>query len=98
MVTVIIRFPGCSPGRHSISAAIADVQRTYDQAAPDRLLVPLARLASLTANASSMRNTDVAAVLMELRRRLNRTLVAASALAVEAVVDRENWAADEPVQ
>jgi LmbE family N-acetylglucosaminyl deacetylase len=82
----------------SISAAIADVQRTYDQAAPDRLLVPLARLASLTANASSMRNTDVAAVLMELRRRLNRTLVAASALAVEAVVDRENWAADEPVQ
>jgi len=82
----------------SIAAAIADVQHTYDRSAPDRLLAPLTRLAGLTTHASSTRDDDVEAVLTELRRRLNRALAGASALAVDAVVDRENWAADEPVQ
>ena len=43
-------------------------------------------------------NGDAAAALAALMRRVSRAILLASGIAVEALVDRETWAAEEPVR
>lgn len=82
----------------SIPTAIAAVRRVYDPFAPEKLLEPLGHVRQLIASARNVRDRDAEAVLAELERRIDRAIVLASGLGIEAVVDRETWAVEEPIR
>jgi LmbE family N-acetylglucosaminyl deacetylase len=82
----------------SIPAALADVMHAYDPFAPDRMLPSLARLRRLTSSAGAQGDRDAEATLAQLARRVNRAILLASGAGVEAVVDHETWALEEPVR
>jgi LmbE family N-acetylglucosaminyl deacetylase len=82
----------------SIPSTIADVQRAYDPYAPERMLPALNRLRSLTSRAAGERDRDAEAAIAQLARRTNRAMALASGVGVDATVDRETWAVEEPVR
>jgi LmbE family N-acetylglucosaminyl deacetylase len=82
----------------SIPRLIAEVQRAYDPYAPDRMLPALTRIQRLTIQASPVADRDAQAVLDELRRRSSIAVALASGIAIDATVDREAWAVEEPVR
>ena len=81
----------------SLPAAIASAQRAYDPFAPDRLLPLLDRVRHLATEASMTGNRDADASVAELRARVNEAIRLASGIGIDAVVDHETWAAEEPV-
>lgn len=83
----------------SLPAAIASVQHAYDPFAPDRLLPELARVSHLTRQAMiATGDRDAEASLSELADRVNDAIRIASAIGIEATVDHETWAAEEPIR
>ena len=82
----------------SIPAAIVAARRAFDPFAPEKLLEPLGRVRRLAAAATNPRDLDAGAVLAELERRLDRAIVLASGIGIEAVADHETWAVEEPVR
>ena len=81
----------------SIPLVIAAVQRAYDPFAPHRLLPALGNLDSLTSKWTEA-DRDAEATVAELRRRVDRAILLASGTGIEATVDHETWAAEEPVR
>ena len=81
-----------------IPAAIADVQHAYDAYAPTRMLPLLDRLRRLTSEAAGVDDHDAQAELAELGRRTERAVLLASGIGIEATVDHETWAVEEPVR
>jgi LmbE family N-acetylglucosaminyl deacetylase len=90
--------PGARAILDSVPAALADVVHAYDPVAPDRMLAPLARLSRLTSSAGAPGDRDAEATLAQLARRVNRAILLASGAGVEAIVDHETWALEEPVR
>ena len=82
----------------SIPGAIAAVRRTFDPFAPEKLLEPLGRVRRLVAGATEARDRDAEATLNELARRVDRAILLASGVGIEAVADHETWAVEEPVR
>lgn len=89
---------GSSNAIDSIPAAIAAVRRAYDPFAPEKLLQPLGNVRRLVVSARSVRDLDAEAALAELERRVDRAIVLASGVGIEAVADHETWAIEEPVR
>jgi LmbE family N-acetylglucosaminyl deacetylase len=87
-----------SPAIDSIPAALAAARRAFDPYAPEKALEPLGRVRLLVTAAANPKDRDVEAVLAELERRVDRAIVLASGLGIEAVADHETWAAEEPVR
>src|SRR5690348_10400262 len=87
-----------SPAIDSIPSAIAAARRAFDPFVPEKLLVPLGRVRRLAVQAANARDLDAEAVLAELERRLDRAIVLASGVGIEAVADHETWAVEEPVR
>jgi LmbE family N-acetylglucosaminyl deacetylase len=81
----------------SIPAAIAAAQRAYDPLATERLLQPLARVRRL-ATAVTGAGADLTASLLVLVDRVQRAIVVSSGIGVDALVDHETWAAEEPIR
>jgi LmbE family N-acetylglucosaminyl deacetylase len=81
-----------------IPAAIAEVQHVYDAYVPARMLSPLDRLRRLTSESRGVEDRDAQAVLAELAARTQRALLLASGIGIEATVDHETWAVEEPVR
>ncbi|HEY2376582.1 MAG TPA: PIG-L family deacetylase [Gemmatimonadaceae bacterium] len=82
----------------SMPTAIAAAARAFDPLVPEKLLEPLGRVRRLAKAAANARNPDVEAVLAELIRRVERAIVLASGIGIEAVADHETWAVEEPVR
>ncbi|HZI41048.1 MAG TPA: PIG-L family deacetylase [Gemmatimonadaceae bacterium] len=82
----------------SIVTAIADAQRVYDPAAPEKSLDALGRVRRYERALYATKDRDAAAVFTELERRVDRAIALASGIAVEAVVDHETWAEEEPAR
>jgi LmbE family N-acetylglucosaminyl deacetylase len=82
----------------SLPSAISAVQRAYDPFAPDRMLPELDRVRRLARLASATEDRDAEASLAELMARVNRAIQLASGIGIEAVVDHETWAAEEPIR
>ena len=87
-----------SPTVDSIPPAIAATRRAFDPFAPEKLLEPLGHVRRLVASAARPRDRDADATLAELARRVDRAILLASGIGIEAVVDHETWAIEEPVR
>jgi hypothetical protein len=81
----------------SLPGAIMSAQRAYDPFAPDQLLPELARVRRLATEARGSSNPDAEASISELVQRVNDAIRLASGIGVDAVVDHETWAAEEPI-
>lgn len=81
----------------SLPAAIASAQRVYDPFAPARLLPDLDRVRRIALAAEASGDRDAEASLKELVDRVNKTIRLASGIGIDAVVDHETWAAEEPI-
>jgi hypothetical protein len=73
------------------------VQHAYDPFAPDRLLPELDRVRRLAVAAEGSGNADAEASLTELTGRVEKAIRLASGIGIEAAVDHETWAAEEPI-
>jgi LmbE family N-acetylglucosaminyl deacetylase len=82
----------------SLPAAIASAQRAYDPFTPTRLLPELDRVRRLAVAARANGDRDAEASLAELIARVDAAIRVASGIGIEAVVDHETWAAEEPVR
>ena len=87
-----------SPIVDSIPAAIAAVRRSFDPFMPEQLLQPLGRVRRLATSAAHPRDLDAEASITELARRVDRAILLASGVGIEAVADHETWAVEEPVR
>ncbi|HKW09614.1 MAG TPA: PIG-L family deacetylase, partial [Gemmatimonadaceae bacterium] len=95
---VVRETRGSSAAIDSIPTAIAAVRRAYDPFGPEKLLEPLGHVRQLITSARNARDRDAEAVLTELERRVDRAIVLAAGMGIEAVVDHETWAVEEPVR
>lgn len=82
----------------SLPAAIVRAQRAYDPFAPYRMLPALDSVRRLALAAEHSGGRDAEASLNELIGRVNHAIRLASGIGIEAVVDHETWAAEEPVR
>lgn len=81
----------------SLPTTIASVQRAYDPFTPDRLLPELDLVRRLAAAAAASGNRDAQASLRELTGRVEKAIRLASGIGIDALVDHETWAAEEPI-
>jgi LmbE family N-acetylglucosaminyl deacetylase len=81
----------------SIPGAIAAVQRLFDPYTPEVLLGPLDRVRHLV-GAVNTSDLDAQASLQVLMNRAQRAVVIASRAGFDVLVDRETWAAEEPIR
>lgn len=81
----------------SLPVAIVSAQRAYDPFTPDQLLPKLARVRRLALEARGGSDPDAEASLSELVQRVNEAIRLASGIGVDADVDHETWAAEEPI-
>ena len=96
--TRVAREVGRTPVIDSIPLAIAAVQHAYDPFHPDRIVPQLDFVRQLARRVGFFDDRDAAASLAELDKRVSQAIRLATGIAIEAVVDHETWAAEEPIR
>jgi len=82
----------------AIPGLITAVERTFNPYAPEKLLAPLDQLWRAAVRLQQMATGDAERSFAELADRATRAKLLASGLGVEATVDHETWAEDEPIR
>lgn len=82
----------------AIPAALAAVERAYDPMAPEKMLPALDTVRQIATRAQREAGSDAAASLEVLLARVNRATLLASGIGIDANVDHETWAAEEPIR
>jgi hypothetical protein len=82
----------------ALPSLIAKAQSAYDPYAPQAMLKSLDDVRQVALRARGSATGDAEASLAELVDRANRAILLASGIGIEAVVDHETWAAEEPIR